>query len=59
MRQGIKEETLRAMLEAGAVREVLVSRQDDKWGLRFVWAAPEVAGCRCARAVRRCAPGPV
>jgi hypothetical protein len=33
MRQGIQEETLRAMLEAGAVREVLVSRQDDKWGL--------------------------
>ena len=33
MRAGIQEETLRAMLEAGAVREVLVSRQDDKWGL--------------------------
>ena len=33
MRTGIKEDTLRAMLEAGAVREVLISRQDDKWGL--------------------------
>ena len=31
--KGLQEETLRAMLEAGAVREVLVSRQDDKWGL--------------------------
>lgn len=33
MRAGIQEETLRAMLEAGAVREVLVNRQDEKWGL--------------------------
>ncbi|MDA7024972.1 hypothetical protein ACQKDL_23780 [Pseudomonas bubulae] len=33
MPQGIQEETLRAMLDAGAVREVLASRQDDKWGL--------------------------
>ncbi|VVO92016.1 hypothetical protein PS870_02368 [Pseudomonas fluorescens] len=33
MRQGIQEETLRAMLEGGAVREVLVSRHGDKWGL--------------------------
>ena len=33
MRQGIQEETLRAILEASAVREVLVSRQNDKWGL--------------------------
>lgn len=31
--KGLQEETLRAMLEAGAVREVLVSRQDDRWGL--------------------------
>lgn len=31
--KGLQEETLRAMLEAGAVREVLVSRQHDKWGL--------------------------
>lgn len=31
--KGIQEDTLRAMLEAGAVREVLVSRQDDQWGL--------------------------
>jgi len=37
MRTGIHEETLRAMLEAGAVREVLVSRQDDKWGLAIRW----------------------
>ncbi|WP_229635493.1 hypothetical protein [Pseudomonas syringae] len=29
----LQEETLRAMLEAGAVREVLVTRQDDKWTL--------------------------
>ena len=33
MPQGIQEETQRAMLDAGAVREVLASRQDDKWGL--------------------------
>ena len=32
-RPRIQEETLRAMLDAGAVREVLASRQDDKWGL--------------------------
>ena len=32
-REGIHEDALCAMLEAGAVREVLVSRQDDKWGL--------------------------
>lgn len=31
--KGLQEETLRAMLEAGVVREVLVSRHDDKWGL--------------------------
>ena len=31
--KGIQEDTLRAMLEAGAVREVLVSRQDEQWGL--------------------------
>jgi len=30
---GIQEETLRAMLEASAVREVLVSRHGEKWGL--------------------------
>ncbi len=29
----LKGETLRAMIEAGVVREVLISRQDDKWGL--------------------------
>jgi len=33
MQAGIQEETLRAMLEAGAVREVLISRYDEKWGL--------------------------
>lgn len=33
MRQGIQEETLRVMLEAGAVREVLVSRHNGKWSL--------------------------
>lgn len=31
--KGLQEETLRAMLEAGVVREVLVSRHDGKWGL--------------------------
>ncbi|MBJ2226812.1 hypothetical protein [Pseudomonas sp. MF7451] len=31
MPQGIQEKTLRAMLEGGAVRDVLVSRQEDKW----------------------------
>ena len=33
MREGIHEDALRVMLEAGAVREVLVSREDEKWGL--------------------------
>jgi hypothetical protein len=28
-----ERETLRAMLEVGAVRELLVSRHGDKWGL--------------------------
>lgn len=32
-RAGIQEEVLRAMLEGGAVREVLVSRHGEKWGL--------------------------
>ena len=40
MRAGIHEETLRAMLEAGAVREVLVSRQDDKWNLAVRLGGP-------------------
>jgi hypothetical protein len=31
--KGLREETLRAMLEAGAVREVLVSRHNEKWSL--------------------------
>ena len=33
MRAGIQEEALRAMLEGGAVREVLVSRHGEQWGL--------------------------
>ncbi len=33
MRSGIHEDALRVMLEGGAVREVLVSRQNEKWGL--------------------------
>ncbi|VVO49484.1 hypothetical protein PS862_00235 [Pseudomonas fluorescens] len=33
MRAGIQEDALRTMLEGGAVREVLVSRHGDKWGL--------------------------
>ena len=33
MRSGIHEDALRVMLEGGAVREVLVSRYGDKWGL--------------------------
>ncbi len=31
MRQGIQEEALRVMIEGGAVRDVLVSRHDEKW----------------------------
>jgi hypothetical protein len=46
MRAGIQEETLRAMLEAGAVREVLVSRHDEKWGLAIRLAG---AGALTAR----------
>ncbi len=48
MREGIQEETLRALLEGGAVREVLVSRRGEQWGL-----AIRLGGAR------RCAPGPV
>jgi hypothetical protein len=33
MPQEIHEDALRAMLENGAVRDVMVSRQDDKWTL--------------------------
>jgi len=33
MAQSIQEETLRAMLEGGAVRDVLVSRHEEKWTL--------------------------
>ncbi|MCD5977041.1 hypothetical protein [Pseudomonas quasicaspiana] len=33
MPQGIHEDALRAMLEGGAVRDVLVSREDDNWTL--------------------------
>lgn len=33
MRSGVQEDALRGMFEGGAVREVLVSRQVDKWGL--------------------------
>ncbi|MBD8483985.1 hypothetical protein [Pseudomonas coleopterorum] len=33
MRSGIHEDALQAMLEGGAVREVLVSRHDEKWTL--------------------------
>ena len=33
MRKGLQEETLCAMLEANAVREVLVSRHNEKWTL--------------------------
>ena len=32
MRAGIQEDALRAMLEGGAVREVLISRHGDQWG---------------------------
>lgn len=32
-RQGIHEDALKAMLEGGAVREVLVSRHNEKWTL--------------------------
>lgn len=31
MRRAIQEEMLQAMLEGGAVRQVLVSRRLDKW----------------------------
>jgi hypothetical protein len=33
MPQCIQEEALRAMIEGGAVREVLVSRHEEKWTL--------------------------
>ena len=58
MRAGIQEDALRAMLEGGAVREVLVSRHGEKWGLAIRLGAPVAVGCRCARGMKRCAPGP-
>lgn len=33
MNNGIHEEALRALAEGGAVRDTLVSRQDEKWTL--------------------------
>ena len=33
MPQGIHEEALRALVEGGAVRDTLVSRQEEKWTL--------------------------
>ncbi|CRM49748.1 hypothetical protein [Pseudomonas sp. 37 R 15] len=33
MPQGIHEEALRALVEGGAVRDTLVSHQEDKWTL--------------------------
>lgn len=33
MPHGIQEDALRIMLEGGAVRDVLVSRQNEKWTL--------------------------
>ena len=33
MKSGIHEDALRVMLEGGAVRDVLVSRHGDQWGL--------------------------
>lgn len=33
MPRGIQEDALRIMLEGGAVREVLVSRHNEKWTL--------------------------
>lgn len=33
MRAGIQEDALRVMLEGGAVREVLISRHNEKWTL--------------------------
>ena len=36
MGAGIHEDALRAMLEGGAVREVLISRHGDQWGFVVV-----------------------
>ena len=33
MHNGIQEEALRALVEGGAVRDALVSRQEEKWTL--------------------------
>jgi hypothetical protein len=52
----IHEDALRAMFEGCAVREVLVSRHGEQWGLAIRLGG---AGCRCARGAKRCAPGPV
>lgn len=38
--KGLQEDTLRAMLEAGAVREVLVSRHGEQWSLAIRLGGP-------------------
>lgn len=43
--KGLHEETLRAMLEAGAAREVLVSHQAEKW----ILAAVALTRCEALR----------
>lgn len=57
MRSGVQEDALRVMLEGGAVREVLVSRQGNKLGLAIRLGG---AGSRClfASDAKRYAPGP-
>lgn len=58
--EGIHEEVLRALVEQHAVRECLVARINGgpTGACRFAWAAAAHAGCRCARDVSHCAPGP-
>lgn len=58
MPNGVQEEALRALVEGGAVRDTLVSRQEDKWTLAIWLGGLAVAGWQYVRAAKRCVPGP-
>jgi hypothetical protein len=59
--EGIQEDVLRALVEQHTVRECLVAKINGgpTGACLFAWVVAAHAGCRCARAVSRCALGPV
>jgi hypothetical protein len=58
MPNGIQEEALRTLVEGGAVRDTLVSRQEDQWTLAIRLGGLTAAGWQYVRAAKRCVPGP-